>query len=82
MSLNIYLFIFFCKYPRVPVDSKKLCWYPHNGYPTNMNTGTGQRVGYEGVTTRTLSTPLTSLILTKFITKIKFNTNNLQRKII
>ncbi|QCD87319.1 hypothetical protein DEO72_LG3g1853 [Vigna unguiculata] len=29
-------------YPRVPVDIKKLCGYPHNGYPTNLDTATGQ----------------------------------------
>ena len=46
---------------------KKIDGYPHNGYPTDMGTGTGrifiQRVGYGGATTRTLPAPLTSLIL-------------------
>jgi len=37
-----YLFLFFCKYPWVPVDIKKLCGYPHNGYLTDMDTGTRQ----------------------------------------
>jgi len=44
---------------------KKIDGYPHNGYPTDMGTGTGrifiQWVGYEGTTTRTLPAPLTSL---------------------
>jgi len=46
---------------------KKIDGYPHNGYPTDMGTDTGQifiqRVGYEGATTRTLPTPLTSLVV-------------------
>ena len=37
MLLNI--FLFFCKYPRIPVDIKKLCGYSHNRYLTNMDTG-------------------------------------------
>jgi len=45
---------------------KKIGGYPHNGYPTDMGTGTGrifiQRVGYGGTTTRTLPAPLTSLM--------------------
>jgi len=49
-------------YPRI---CKKIGEYPHNGYPTNMGTGTRrifiQRVGYGGATTRTLPAPLTSL---------------------
>jgi len=44
---------------------KKIGGYPHNGYPTDMGTGTGRifihRVGYEGVTTRTLPAPLIAL---------------------
>jgi len=44
---------------------KKIDGYPHNGYPTDMGTGTGQIfiqwVGYVGATTRTLPAPLTSL---------------------
>jgi len=47
---------------------KKIDGYPHNGYPTDMGTGTGQifiqRVGYGGATTRTLPAPLTSLVAT------------------
>jgi len=46
---------------------KKIGGYPHNEYPTDMGTGTRQifiqRVGYEGATTRTLPTPLTSLVV-------------------
>jgi len=55
-------------YPWIPANMKKIDGYPHNGYLTDMGTGTGQifiqRVGYEGATTRTLPAPLTSLILT------------------
>jgi len=63
---------------------KKIGGYPHNGYPTDMGTGTGrifiQRVGYGGTTTRTLPAPLTSLstpkqqskIVHTFITDIQF----------
>jgi len=44
---------------------KKINGYPHNGYSMDMGTGTKlifiQRVGYVGVTTRTLPSPLTSL---------------------
>jgi len=51
------------------VDMKKI-----NGYPTDMNTGTGQIfirwVGYGGTTTRTLSAQLTSLF-----TRIKMKIN-------
>jgi len=46
---------------------KKIDGYPHNGYPTDMGTGTGQifiqRVGYGGATTRTLPASLTSLVV-------------------
>jgi len=46
------------------MNIKKLCEYPHNGYPTDMDTCTGQifiqRVGYEGDTTHILPTLLTS----------------------
>jgi len=49
------------------VDLKKIDGYPHDGYPTDMGTGTGrifiQRVGYGGATIRTLPAPLTSLFL-------------------
>jgi len=42
---------------------KKIDGYPHNGYPTDMGTGTRrifiQWVGYGGTTTRTLPAPLT-----------------------
>ena len=52
MLLNIYLYFF--KYSRVPVNIKKLCGYSHNGYSTDMSTGTRQifiqRVGYGGPT--------------------------------
>jgi len=55
----------------VPVDIKKLCGYPHNGYPTDMDTGTRhifiQWVGYGGTTTRTLPVPLTSLVTTRSV---------------
>jgi len=47
---------------------KKIDGYPHNGYPTDMGTGTGrifiQRVEYGGAATRTLPAPLTSLVKT------------------
>jgi len=47
---------------------KKIEGYPHNGYPTDIGTGTGQifiqQVGYGGATTRTLPAPLTSLSAT------------------
>jgi len=49
---------------------KKINGYPHNGYPTDMGTGTGrifiQRVGYGGATTRTLPAPLTFLVTRDF----------------
>jgi len=65
-----YVVLFFCKYPRVSVDIKKLCWYPHNGYPIDMDTGTRhifiQRVGYKGCTTCNLPAPLISLDTTEF----------------
>jgi len=48
------------------VDMKKIDRYIHNGYPTDMDTGTRwifiQRVGYGRATTRTLPVPLTSLV--------------------
>jgi len=28
-------------YPWIPADMKKIGGYPHNGYPTDMGTGTG-----------------------------------------
>jgi len=66
--LNNYFFKYFCKYQRVPVDTRgyeKIDGYPHNGYPTDMGMGTGrifiQQVGYEGTTTRTLPALLTFL---------------------
>jgi len=47
---------------------KKIGGYPHNGYPTDMSTCTGQifiqRVGYEGATIRTIPAPLKSLLVT------------------
>jgi len=50
----------------IPADMKKIGGYPHNGYPTDMGTGTRQifiqRVGYGGATTRTLPALLTSLV--------------------
>ena len=53
---------------------KKIDGYPHNGYLTDMGTGTGrifiQRVGYEGTTTRTLPAPLTSLLTSLFNTLV------------
>jgi len=67
MLLNIYFYFFVntCGYPWISVDIKKLCGYPHNGYPTDMNMGIRQIfiqwVGYEGATTCTLPAPLTSL---------------------
>jgi len=46
---------------------KKICGYPHNGYPTDMGLGMGrifiQQIGYGGATTRTLLAPLTSLVI-------------------
>jgi len=46
-------------------EYEKIGGYSHDEYSTDMGTGTGrifiQRVGYEGVTIRTLPTPLTSL---------------------
>jgi len=41
---------------------KKIGGYPHNGYPTDMDTDTRQIfIQYVGAITRTLPTPLTSL---------------------
>jgi len=38
-------------YQWIPADMKKIGEYPHNGYPTNMDTGTKhifiQRIRYE-----------------------------------
>jgi len=59
---------------------KKIDGNPHNGYPTDMGTGTGQifvqRIRYGGTTTRTLPAPLTSLpvrfIFYFFFTKVAF----------
>jgi len=52
----------FCKYPWILVNMKKIGVYPHNGYPTDMGTSTGQifiqRVRYGKATTRTLPAPL------------------------
>jgi len=70
--LNLWLNIYFLNnfvntrgYPWIPVDMKKIDGYPHNGYPADMDTGTGrifiQRVGYGRATTHTLPAPLTSL---------------------
>jgi len=39
-----YLFLFFVNtrgYPWISMDIKKLSGYPYNGYPTDMDTGTG-----------------------------------------
>jgi len=49
-----YLFLFFCKYPYIFVDIKKLCGTEHIFI---------QWIGYGGTTTRTLPAPLTSLII-------------------
>jgi len=52
MLLNIYFYFIVNTrgYPWISVDIKKLCGYPHNGYLTNIDTGTRhifiQRVGY------------------------------------
>jgi len=55
-------------YPWIPANMKKIDGYPHNRYPTDMDTGTGQifiqRIGYGGGTTRILPIPLTSLPVT------------------
>jgi len=68
MLLNIF-FLFFLNtygYSWIFVDIKKLCGNPHNKYPTDIGTGTGQifiqSIGYEGATTYTLPVPLTSLV--------------------
>jgi len=56
---------------------KKIDGYPHNGYPTDMGTGTGQifiqRVGYGGATTCTLPAPLTSLLPTHLTSVMSSN---------
>jgi len=61
-----YLFLFFYKYLRVPVDIKKLCRYSHNGYPTDINTGIGQifilQIWYMRTTIHILSSLLTSTL--------------------
>jgi len=73
--LNLWLNIYFLNnfanirgYPWIPTDMKKIGGYPHNGYSTDMGTGTGQifiqRLRYGGATTCTLPTPLTSLATT------------------
>ena len=65
MLLNVYFYFFgnTCGYPWISMDIKKLC-----GYPTNMDTNTGQifiqQIGYRTTTIRTLPTPLTYLIVT------------------
>jgi len=66
--LNIYFLNNFVNtrgYSWISADMKKIDEYPHNGYPTDIGTGTGQifiqRVGYRGATTCTLPDPLTSL---------------------
>ena len=72
--LNLWLNIYFLNnfvntrgYPYlwIPADMKKIDGYAHNGYPMDMDTGTGrifiQRVGYGEATTRSLPAPLTSL---------------------
>jgi len=68
--LNIYFLINFANtrgYPWIPVDIKNIGGYQHNGYPTDIGTGTRhifiQRVGYGGATTRTLPASLTFLII-------------------
>jgi len=66
MLSNIYFYFFVNTrgYPWLSVDVKTLYGYPHNGYPTDMNTGTRlifiQRVRYKGTTTRILLILLTS----------------------
>ena len=67
--LNLWLNIYFlntCWYPWISADMKKIDEYPHNGYPTDMSTGTWQifiqRVRYRETTTRTLPALLTSLL--------------------
>jgi len=70
--LNLWLNIYFLNnfvntrgYSWIPANMKKIDGYPHNGYPTDRDTGTGQifiqRVGYGEATTRSLPAPLTSL---------------------
>jgi len=60
MLLNIYFYFFVntCGYPWISVDTKKLYGYPYNGYPMDIDTGTGQifiqQVGYGGAITHTL----------------------------
>ena len=74
--LNLWLNIYFLnnfvntyKYPWIFADMKKIDGYLHNGYPTDMDTGTKrifiQRVGCGGATTRTLLVRLTSLLICK-----------------
>ena len=43
MLLNIYLFFLNICDSWISVDIKKLCRYLHNGYPTDINTGTEQK---------------------------------------
>jgi len=42
MLLNIYFYFSVNTRGWISVNIKKLCGYPHNGYPTDMGTGTGQ----------------------------------------
>jgi len=57
------------------VDMKKIGGYPHNGYPTDMDTGTEQIfihwIRYRGTTTRTLPALLTSLLGTFLLRNIR-----------
>jgi len=80
--LNLWLNICFLNnfanihgYPWISTDMKKIGGYPHNGYLTDMDIGTGrifiQRVGYEGATTRTLPAPLTSLLRSFLLSLLK-----------
>ena len=45
LSTNYFFFNIFVNtrgYPWIPADMKKIDGYSHNGYPTDMGTGTGQ----------------------------------------
>jgi len=71
LKLNIYflnIFVNIHGYRWIPADMKKNRRYPHNGYPTDIGTGTRrifiQRIGYGGAITRILPAPLTSLVKT------------------
>jgi len=66
--LNLWFNIYFLNthgYPWIPVDMKTIGGYPHNRYPIDIDTGTGQifihRIWCEEATIRTLSVLLTSL---------------------